>query len=103
MATSIVTEETAEALDTINKIDAKIQTLIFLLNGEENKRCDSWTATLDDMIKKMRKISSDLFDKVMATEDSDMDEDNVSMDNAMDNTDEMDLIPGYSTARSPDG
>ncbi|TGO33692.1 hypothetical protein BHYA_0231g00040 [Botrytis hyacinthi] len=100
LATSIVTEETADAFDTINKIDAKIQTLIFLLNGEDNKRCDSWTSTLDDMIKKMRKISSDLFDKVMATEDVEMDEynpmdeDDVSADNDMDDTDEVDLIPG---------
>ncbi|KAF7890210.1 hypothetical protein EAF00_008525 [Botryotinia globosa] len=100
LATSIVTEETADAFDTINKIDAKIQTLIFLLNGEENKRCDSWTSTLDDMIKKMRKISSDLFDKVMATEGvgvgecSPMDVDDVSMDNDMDDTDEVDLVPG---------
>lgn len=99
LATSILTEETAEPFDTINKIDAKIQTLIFLLNGEENKRCDSWTSTLDDMIKKMRKISSDLFDKIMATEDFEMDEydpmdeDDVSADNDMDDTDEVDLIP----------
>ncbi|TGO62429.1 hypothetical protein BELL_1118g00020 [Botrytis elliptica] len=100
LATSILTGETADAFDTINKIEAKIQTLIFLLNGEDNKRCESWTSTLDDMIKRMRKIASDLFDKVMATKDIEvdeydpMDEEDISTDNDMDDTDEANLIPG---------
>ncbi|KAF5868760.1 uncharacterized protein Bfra_012091 [Botrytis fragariae] len=100
LATSIVNGKTADPFDTINKIDAKIQTLIFLLNGEDNKRCDSWTPTLDDMIKRMRKISSNLFDKVMATGGIEMDEydpideDDISTDNDMDDDNEVDFIPG---------
>ncbi|TGO22069.1 hypothetical protein BPAE_0183g00020 [Botrytis paeoniae] len=100
LATSIVTGETADPFDTINKIDAKIQTLIVLLNGEDNKRCDSWTSTLDNMIKRMRKILSDLFDKVMAMQDIEMDEydhmdeDDISTDDDVDDDYEVDFIPG---------
>ncbi|TGO82307.1 hypothetical protein BPOR_0866g00030 [Botrytis porri] len=94
LATSIVTEETEDPYDTIDKIDAKIQVLISLLNGEDNKRCDSWTSTLDDMIKKMRKISSDLSDKVSDLEDVEMDGYDPMDEDDDDDDDEVELIPG---------
>ncbi|KAF7945083.1 hypothetical protein EAE96_009863 [Botrytis aclada] len=103
LATDVVTGETEDSFDMINKMDAKIQILVFLLNGEDNKRCDSWTSTLDDMIKRMRKISADLFAKVLASGNSEdtemgdynpMDEDDIPTDNDMDDEDAMDFVPG---------
>ncbi|KAK6596550.1 hypothetical protein H4I96_09202 [Botrytis cinerea] len=102
LATSVATGEATDPYETLDQLDAKIQVLIALLNGEDGKRCATWTSTLDDMIKKMKDISADLFDEVLAKGVDDglqidyydpMDEDDIPTDNDMDD-DDLDLITG---------
>lgn len=65
LATKIVIGETRDQLGAIKEIDAKIQALISLKNGEDDKPCDSWRKTLDNMIGRMQNIVDDLKKKVM--------------------------------------
>ncbi|TEY61400.1 hypothetical protein BOTCAL_0169g00040 [Botryotinia calthae] len=102
LATSVATGEAIDPYETLDQLDAKIQVLIVLLNGEDGKRCATWTSTLDDMIKKTRNISADLFDEVLAKGVDDglqidyydpMDEDDILKDNDM-GDDDLDFITG---------
>ncbi|KAJ8061903.1 hypothetical protein OCU04_009692 [Sclerotinia nivalis] len=93
LATNIATGEATEPLDTTKEIDKLIQALISLLNGEDDKPCDSWKKTLDNMIERMRGIVADLRKKYLlslAVDDTEMEgydpmaEDDIPTDSEMD-------------------
>ncbi|CAD6453217.1 d3a5a4c6-a88f-48a7-b1a4-8a223051792e [Sclerotinia trifoliorum] len=75
LATDIATGGTTEPLNTIKKFEKLIQALILLLNGEDDKSCDSWKKTLNTLIQRMQGIVGDLRKKFLLSlpvDDTDM-------------------------------
>ncbi|KAB8292529.1 hypothetical protein EYC80_008239 [Monilinia laxa] len=92
LAVDIATGKAGSPEETIQKMDAKLQVLISLMNGEDGAPCPSWKKTLDDMIQQMEKIIEDIRKRMVVpgTEDMDIDdydprdEDDIPTDNEMD-------------------
>ncbi|ESZ91817.1 hypothetical protein SBOR_7796 [Sclerotinia borealis F-4128] len=91
LAADIALGEAVDPEVELKEIDSKIQALTSLRSGEDNKPCDTWRVTLENMIKRMQTIVDDLRQKLAApvaldtnmTNYDPQDEDDVATDNDM--------------------
>lgn len=72
LATQLTLDEAGNPEYDSNRIDANIEVLVRLLNGEGNKPCAQWRETLENIIKRMRVILAQFRpNPVVQTEDED--------------------------------